>query len=435
MKNILDKVKGRVDAAEVYYLKSHKTEVAFEGWKLKRSSAAQKEGFSLRVVKNGKVGFSATTDPNGIDQMIENAVATAQFGEKVDITFPGKSDFPDMGLFDNKIESLSIPEIIDIGNLFVDKCEKFRDIADLGFDVNRGVIEVKLANTSGFDSGFSKTYLSWGGSLNRVKENDVFMVWDGSATTHIPDIEAEITKITNKFTEKMGLADNLIQIKSGKMPVVFSPRGTLVVLLPLHSAINGRSVYTGSSPLVGKEGQKLFDENLTVVDDGTMPGGMGTVPFDDEGLPKRRLPIVENGVFKNFLFDLVTASKSGRESNGCADRSIFSPPVPSTSNLAIATGNTKNEDIIGNIDDGILVDGVLGMGQGNIISGTFSNPFGAVFKIEKGKLVGRVKDGTISGNIYEDLKDIAAIGDKQEVVYGAFHAPYIRVDSLNVTGK
>jgi len=435
MHNILDKTKGRVDSAEVFFVKSHKTEIAYEGWKLKKSSVVQKEGYSLRVTKNGKVGFSATTDPAGIDEMIENAIATVKFGEQVNLVFPGPTALPDLDLFDEKLEALTIPDIIGFGGKFIDKCEKFRDIADLNFEATRAIVEVKLANTSGFDSGYRKIYLGWGGSLNRVKENDVFILYDGAVATKLPDMEVEIAKMTEPFFEKMELADNLIDVTTGKMPVVFSPRGTLVILLPLHAAINGRSVYTGSTPLIGKEGEKLFDENFTVVDDGTMPGGIGTAPFDDEGVLKRRLPIVENGVFKNFLFDKVTAAKSGRESNGCADRGIFSPPIPSTSNLAIAEGNDTKGDIIASIDNGILVDGVLGMGQGNIISGTFSNPFGAVFKIEKGKLVGRVKDGTISGNIYNDLKSIKSIGDEQETVYGSFHAPYIRVDSLNVTGK
>ncbi len=435
MQNILSKVKGRVDAAEVFYMKSHKTEIGFEGWKLKKSSVVQKEGYCLRVIVNGRVGFSATTDPNGVDEMIDHAVATAKFGEQVDLSFPEPSKYEDMQLFDDKLDALSIPEIIEFGKMFIEHSEQFRDIADLNFDATRSILDVKLANTSGIDAGYNRTALSWSGSLNRVKQNDVFILWDGSASTSMPDMETEIKKITGPFTQKMELADNLIDIETGSMPVLFSPRGTLVILLPLNAAINGRSVYTGSSPLVGKEGQKLFDESLTVIDDGTLPGGIGSAPFDDEGTPKRRIPIVEKGVFKNFLFDRTTAAKSGRESNGCADRGIFSPPTPGGSNMSVEKGAVSKADMISDIDNGILVDGVLGMGQGNIISGTFSNPFAAVFKIENGELVGRVKDGTISGNIYQDLKKISAVGDEQETVYGSFHAPYIRVDSLSVTGN
>ncbi|RKZ30251.1 hypothetical protein DRQ36_06170 [bacterium] len=435
MENILDKVKNRVDAAEVSYVESHKTEIEFKGWKLKESSVAQTEGYSLRVIKNGRIGFSATTDPNGIDDMVENAVATAEFGEQVDITFPGKREFVVPDIYDEKLEKLTIPEIIEFGRKFIGKCESFRGIADLDFSSERILTERKIINTSGFEGGYRKSYLTWGGSLNRVKENDVFLIWDGSAATYLPDMDEEITKMTGPFAEKIELAENVIDISTGKMPVVFHPRGVMIVLLPLNAAINGRTVYTGTTPLVDKEGKKLFDENFTVVDDGTLDRRIGSSPFDTEGIPKRRIPIVENGVFKNFLFDLVTAAKANRESNGAATRSIFGSPFPSSSNIAIRAGNTPKDDIIGSVENGILVESVLGLGQGNIISGTFSNPFGTVFKIENGRLVGRVKDGTIAGNIYEDLKEITAISDKQELVWGSYLAPYMRVDTLTVTGK
>ena len=87
------------------------------------------------------------------------------------------------------------------------------------------------------------------------------------------------------------------------------------------------------------------------------------------------------------------------------------------------------------LEDGLLLEGVLGLGQGNVLSGTFSNPLGTAFKIEKGKLVGRVKDGTLSGNVYEDLRKIAAIGSTQHLVHGRYLAPYVRLDTLKVTGR
>lgn len=435
MQKILEKVKGKVDSAEVFYIRSHRVEVGYEGWKLKKTGVLQTEGYSLRVIKNGKIGFSATTDPNGIDEMIENAVMTSPFGEAVDIEFPSKVKYPEMDIYDKKLEQLPLSTIIDYGHEFIELCEKYRPIAELGFECQRVITEVRIANTKGLEGGYEKTYLSWGCSLNRVKEGDVFMLWDGSATTYLPDMSAELSKMMAPFDEKLALAENVVDVKTGKMPIVFDPRGAIVLLIPLRAGINGRTVYTKTSPLVGKEGEKLFDEKLTIVDDGTLARRIASSPFDDEGLPKTRIPIVEKGVFKNFIFDLVTAAKAGRKSNGCGERGIFSPPVPSQSNVAIEPGNRSKEEIIGDIEEGVLIESVLGLGQGNVISGTFSNPFGTAYKIEKGKLVGRVKDATVSGNIYRDLAEIQAIGDKQELIYGAFLTPHIRVDTLTVTGK
>jgi PmbA protein len=432
MQDILRKIEGRVDSAEVFYVDSHSTEIGFEGWKIKSSSVLQKEGYSLRVVKNGKIGMAATTDSNGIDRMIENAIATAEFGEKVDIEFPGKSEFKRPKIFDPALTELSIEDLISYGRIFIRFCERYRGSADLDFGVQKSISEVQIANTSGFHDGYKKSVLSWGGGLNRVKQNDVFMVGDGSGSTSLPDMEAELKKLTDPFHEKMALAENLLTVSSGKIPIVFSPRGTMVVMLPIQAAINGRSVYTGTSPLVGKEGEKLFDDKFSVIDDGTLDNRLGSSPFDDEGMPKRQIEIVDGGVFKNFIFDLVTGARAGRKSNGCGERGIFNASSPSLSNLAISPGNTSYEDMLGSIEEGIFIDGVLGLGQGNIIAGSFSNPVGTAFKIENGKLVGRVKNASISGNIYNDMKEIAAIGDEQELVYGSFLTPHIRLDTINV---
>ena len=433
MQDILKRVAGRVDAAEVFYTDSHSTEIGYEGWKLKRCTVVQKEGYSLRVVKNGRVGMAATTDPNGIDRMIENAVATAEFGEKVDIRFPEQSEFSRPAIYDRAIEDLTIDEITSFGKIFIDYCGRHRDSSDLAFDAERTIVEVRIANTSGLNDGYKKTILSWGGFLSRVKQNDVFMVGDGSGSTHLPDMDAELKRMTDPFHEKMELANNLVTVASGRIPVVFSPRGSIVLFVPIQAAINGRSVYTKTSPLIGKEGEKIFDEKLTIVDDGTLDRKLGSSPFDDEGMPKRPIEIVEKGVFKNFVFDLVTAARTGRKSNGCGERGIFSPPVPALSNIEIMPGSQSYEEIIGSIDEGVLIEGVLGLGQGNIISGDFSNPVGTAFKIENGKLVGRVKNASISGNVYRDMKEISAIGDKQELIYGSYLLPYIRLDTINVT--
>jgi len=435
LSNIIKKAKSRAQAADAFYLKMHKTDIGFEGWKLKTSSVRQKEGYGLRVLKDGKIGFAASTDPNGLDDMIDNAMETAKFGEEVEIALPGPHETESPDIYDPAIIDLSIEDIIGFGKKFIELCSSYRDTCDLSFEAQKVVLTQRIINSSGFDREFSKTYLVWSGNLNRVKQEDVFMLYDGSASTYLPDMDAELKKMVEPFAEKLRLADSIYDIDSGKKPILFHPKGTMVIILPLMAAINGRSVYSNTSPLVGKEEHKIFDEKLSVCDDGTINRMIGSAPFDDEGLPKEKLDIVRDGVFKNFLFDLVTAKKAGRKSNGCANRGIFSSPNPGTSNIIIDKGEELAEDMISSIDDGLLIEGVLGMGQGNIISGTFSNPLATAFKIENGEKVGRVKDATISGNIYQDLKEITAISNTQELVWGSYLCPWIRVDNLNVAGK
>ena len=121
-------------------------------------------------------------------------------------------------------------------------------------------------------------------------------------------------------------------------------------------------------------GEKLFDSKISVIDDATVDGRFDSAPYDAEGVAHRRNAFIENGVLKGFYYDLKTAAQSGVESTGNGSRGLFGPPNPAPTNLMIGAGETQLADMIAGIDEGLLIEDVLGLGQGNIISGAFSNP-------------------------------------------------------------
>jgi PmbA protein len=184
-----------------------------------------------------------------------------------------------------------------------------------------------------------------------------------------------------------------------------------------------------------KVGTRLFDGKMSLADDATLDGKFGSAAYDDEGVAHRRNVLIEDGVLHGFLYDLKTAVQSGVDSTGNASRSLFSPPSPSPTNLIFQPGETPLPDMIAGIEEGLLVDNVLGLGQGNVISGAFSNSVSLAFKIEKGEIVGRVKDVSIAGNIYELLREIAAVSRESEWVYHNFRLPYILLPDMNVVAK
>jgi PmbA protein len=145
--------------------------------------------------------------------------------------------------------------------------------------------------------------------------------------------------------------------------------------------------------------------------------------------------LVEKGVLNGFIYDLKTAAMSGVESTGNGGRGLFNPPSPSGTNLILGAGETPLKDILAGIEEGILVEEVLGLGQGNIISGAFSNPLALAFKIEKGEIVGRVKDASIADNVYSVLKNVAAVSREQLWVYNELCMPYILIPEMNVVAK
>jgi len=231
------------------------------------------------------------------------------------------------------------------------------------------------------------------------------------------------------------MARKSADIRSGRMPVLFAPTGALVLGLPLMMGFNGKNVYTGISPMKGKIGDKLFDDKITVVDDATIDGKFGSAAYDDEGVAHKQNVLIQEGVLKNFVYDLKTAAQSGAESTGNGSRGLFYPPSPSPTNLVFQAGDTLLADMLAGIDQGLLVENVLGLGQGNVISGAFSNSVSLAFKIEKGEIVGRVKDVSLAGNIYDLLQDVSAVSQESEWVYTNFHLPYILLPDMNVVAK
>jgi PmbA protein len=238
-----------------------------------------------------------------------------------------------------------------------------------------------------------------------------------------------------RLRDKLKLARNVASIRSGRMPVLFSPTGVLVLGLPLIDGLNGKSVYTGTSPLKGKIGEKIFDGKITILDDATIDGKFGSASFDDEGVAHRRNFLVDRGVLRSFLYDLKTAAQSGVPSTGNGARGLFSPPAPSPTNMLIETGQVPLSRMIAGINEGLIVEEVLGMGQGNIVSGAFSNPVALGFKIEKGEIVGRVKNVSIAGNVYDLLKNVGAVSREVEWVYNSFNLPSILLPDMNVVAK
>ena len=151
--------------------------------------------------------------------------------------------------------------------------------------------------------------------------------------------------------------------------------------------------------------------------------------------------IVEQGTHealldkRGFYYDLKTAARAGVPSTGNGSRGLFSQPDPAPTNLLWGAGETPLADMLAGIEEGLWVENVLGLGQGNIMSGAFSNPLALGFKIEKGQIVGRVKGVSIAGNVYELLRHVSAVSRETEWVYQNFNQPYVLLEEMNVIAR
>jgi PmbA protein len=430
--DILHKIGDRAEQAEVFFIENEVTKVGFEANILKSAEVEETRGVALRVVADGRLGFAASSDLKTEDRLIANALESARYGDALPLRFPGPQPGAAVTIFDERVTALSIERLVEIGQEMVDLVRRVEPDAHVNVNLERGVRRTEVRNSPGAQAAVIQSPLEIILSVERVRGDDVLIVYDFFSTTIWDD---EYLHIARKIARKLELARELTTIHSGTMPVLFSPTGATVLGLPLMLGLDGKNVYRRVSPMAGKVGGKLFDSKLTVVDDPTLDGRPGSAPYDDEGVPRRRSVLIEEGVVRSFLYDLKTATQAGVESTGSGSRGLFGPPGPSPSNLILASGEVSFADILADVQEGLLVDTPLGLGQGNAISGAFANTLGLAYKIERGKIVGRVKDVSIAGNVYDVLGDIAAISRENEWVYGGLKLPYVFQPALNVVSK
>ncbi|HHX64453.1 MAG TPA: TldD/PmbA family protein [Chloroflexi bacterium] len=430
--DILSALRKRTEQAEVYTVESESTMVSFEANEVKSAKVEETRGIALRGMVDGRMGFTAAGGRVTQEELIENLLDSARYGDRIPIVFPAPAPGPEVETYDPGLIDVPIARFVEIGREIIAALRKVDPDAQVNVDIRRSVDRSALRNSAGTETAERSSSLIMAVSIERVRGDDVLIVYDAISGISLTD---EYRDMVSHLTDKLELAKRAATLQSGRMPVLFSPKGASVLMLPIMQAVSGESVQRGTSPLSNRLGEQLFDRRLTVWDDPTLPGRPGSASYDDEGVPCRRKALIENGVARGFLFDLKTAALMETESTGNGSRGLFSTPSPSATNLIIEPGDTPLSDILKGIDRGLLVDDVLGLGQGNTISGAFSNTVGLAYVIEGGEIVGRVKDVSIAGNIYQDLREIAAISRESRWLYGHIQMPYILLSEINVVGK
>jgi PmbA protein len=222
------------------------------------------------------------------------------------------------------------------------------------------------------------------------------------------------------------------KVASTQAPIVLDPMVAGSILDNIFDAANGTAIYRQSSFLAGKLGEKIGGANVTVIDDGTMPGGFGTTPFDGEGIPTRRTLVIENGVLKSYLLNTYTARKLGLKTTGNASRGLAGNPGIGSGNFFLQPGQKTPRQIIGEIKNGFYVTEFLGFGV-NLVTGDFSRGASGLW-IENGELAFPVEEVTVAGNLKDMLNNISEIGNDLEF-RGSTACPTLRIDGMMIAGE
>ena len=433
IEKVLDKAGSTSEQAEVFSLSYWNEPVDFEANRLKTVEDRESEGLSLRIIKDGKIGFSSTNILDNLDAVVDNALETSPFGPVAALQFPSDTMFKKVDTYDPRVETQTVDEMVHLGQSLIDDLRRHEPelLCDAG--VGRNVVEISIANSNGLSASYmqSSFYVSIGATL--VNGTDMFFL-GGSKSSCKPILN--IDELVNSVLFQLENGRNIAKPASGNMQIIFTPRGVAAALLsPLMAGFNGKSIIKGSSPLVGMLGETLVDTRFSLWDEPFTPMIPGSRMFDDEGVASRRMPLIDQGIISNFLYDLQTAGQAGTESTGNAHRGINSLPSPGVSVSVISSGDTSFQDMVAGIENGIIVESLLGAGQSNILSGDFSANVLLGYRIENGKIAGRLKNTVITGNVYNALNNIAAIGNDGEWIGGSLYSPSICCNDVSVATR
>jgi len=431
------------EAADAVVLADDSLDARVRGDEIDFVKQARESVLGIRALVAGPGGLrsavTSTSDlaPDAVDRMAEETVALARAtAPDPHAGLPDEGfaeDRPDLGLHDEGDRSVQVDARVEDAR----RAERTARETDPritnseGTQVGSGFRRVVLGNTRGFLSDYAA------GSHSLVCEplardgdtmqRDLWMTV-GHRLAALEDPARVGRRAAERALRRLGAK----RVRTCEVPVIFDPVTAPSLLRHLVACVSGYAVYREATFLGERLGERIASEHVTVLDDGRLPGGLGSRPFDGEGLPTGRTPVIERGVLSSWLLDTYSARKLGRRSTGNAQRGPGSGPSVGPTNLWLEPGERSFDEIVASTERGLLVTELIGMGF-NPVTGDYSRGAAGLW-IENGEIAHPVEEITVAGHLGEILEGIDAVAS--EVLWlGRVAAPALRVARMTVAGE
>lgn len=398
--------------------------------KIEKLVEAGSKALHVKVIKEQRVASASSSDftKDTLHHLIDNAIKRAQVSSPDEFSaLPEKEktdvDIEKLNIFDPAILELSPENKIKTAKKIESICLADKRVKkSYGASFSTGVGTTSLANSNGFSECYKKTSCSSGVYLQSGEGDNLFDEGKYSSARNLKDLMApEI--IAEKAIHRVTRLISARKIETQKIPVVFEPGMTAGLLSFLFNCVNGNSIYMKQSFLCDKLGQKIGNDLITVIDDGLIPGALGTRPFDGEGVPTGKTTVIKKGILENYLLNTYAARKLKMKSTGNGS---------GANNLYLTAGKHTPQEIIKSVKKGLLLTGTMGQGlipsTGDISRGAFG------MMIENGKITYPVAEITVSGNLGEILKNVQMVGNDLKFDR-SITGPTIKVSELTIGGK
>ena len=415
--------KSGAEAAEVYQSRSRSRPVFFEANRLKQLESAQSAGTALRLWQNGRPGLAVAYGAVEPQILVERALALSQLNasETIELGSNFKPKYPNLG------EDVPVTQLVEWGKQAIALIRDAYPEVLVSAEWDSDVETTRLVNSQGLDCYYTDTTLSCYLAAEWVRGDDFLSVSDGQTQRSSLDPE----KIAKQILLRLGWAEENVATPSGRIPVLFTSKAADMLWGTVQAALNGKQVIERSSPWADRLGQPVVSPELTIFQ--APEAGPFSCPFDDEGTPTQKLTFIQDGILQHFYCDRTISSLLGIETTGNGFRpGLGSYPTPGLFNLLIQPGSKSLFDLISQLNHGIIVDQMLG--GGGSISGDFSINVDLGYVVNRGQVIGRVKDTMVTGNIYTALKQLVALGSDADW-NGACYTSSLIVDGLSTTGR
>ncbi len=438
-------IQAGATAADLLWVEASSQTVRTRFKEIERLEHAQERRLGLRVFSGQRSAVVATSDlsPDSVERLIGEALALSRAAEPDEAAgLPAASDLcrgepPELQLWDDEVDRMSVPETTALAReaeaAALSADPRIANSEGSECEVDRG--ERYYVTSDGFSAGYRATALSiatypvarQNGAGPSQMQRDY---WYDAARWRrkLASPESIGRTAASRAIRRLGSR----RVPTQETPVVFDPETAASLLRHVTSAVSGPAIYRGSSFMIGRLGEPVAAPAVTVIDDGTLPGALGSRPFDGEGLPSRRTVVIRAGVLNSYLLDTYSARRLGLKSTGNAARGTGEGPSVSPTNFYLEPGDLAPERIVASLDRGLWVTKLIGFGV-NLATGDFSQGAAGLW-VEHGEPVFPVDEITIAGNLRQMLLGIEQIGNDL-TLRGRVAAPTIRIHRMMIGGS
>ncbi|MCU0631513.1 MAG: TldD/PmbA family protein [Methanolinea sp.] len=421
---IIKRGEERVDELEVYLFSGSSVTARLKKREIHYASGSEHHGLSLRVIHEGRIGISATSNPERWDACLDAAIASARLATPQDWAgLPGPGDLDPAPLnFDPEVT----PDAETTRELLLRLLE---GTGAYPVEITSGSAEVSrytgiLANSSGLCYQDQESSVSVG--VETIMEQSTGYEFETSWKMDIDPREVGEKAAYLAYSSHGGR-----EIGTGPYDVVLSPVALSQFLGGVYfPALSGKNVHAGRSRLAPSLSQQVMDRTLSLIDEPLHPRGLSSCRWDGEGTPTRRVNFVEKGILHEFAYDLKTAYRYGKESTGSAVRGGHG------GSPTIGTHTLTFEGPRGGVldDEVVHIHDVVGAHTANPLTGDFSVELSNAYFMRDGTVEFPIRKAMLSGNVFDMFRETGGLSPGERVM-GSMVLPEIRLKNLAIIGN